>query len=822
MLDPLAALGVAGNVLQVIDFGFQLVSEGNKIYRSANGTIEENRAAEDLAQDLAVLAKGLSKSQTEWLQAHGDTPLDPDEVRLRNICDRCAEVAVELNVILQKLKVQDGTTHRRLKSYRQALISIWRKDQVDAIAVRLERYQNELNTHVLIGLRKSAQAEEVRNSAQFSALDQQTKDLTLAVLDGGQKLDARLSDQAEVLSRIHDQTSRILDTIVAERKRSTSPLPTYDAVQEAKGVSSTPLHEAAEAGDALKVRQLLRSSGLDVNARDEHGCTPLHNASSGEAVKRLLADRRIEKNIEDYEGRSALHCAVLKRRLDVIKALLEASIDTTLEDDRGKTAAFYALECPAASWMLKYGHEVEGRAGDHLHNTGLIQMAWLGDIEGTKFFLRHNADVNARNDWRESALTEAARHGSTRIVETLIDNGAKVEITTGDEWTPLLQAVRDDREEVVRLLLRNGANKEAKLKNQNTVLGEACARGHLRIAEMLVEAGSNIETINSEKRTPLSTASYKGRPSFTRLLLSRGANKEFKDGNGCTPVYLTSQRNHPKTLKVLLGNGANANTSANDGFTALIRAAQQGHSECVKLLLIYGADINVHATNGSQHTALAEAAQHGRTEVATILLDRGARWDIGSKSGFGAVSIAAANGQDAVLRFLVEHGANIEQAGYSNRDPELSVTPLMRAAMNGHTNAVGVLAELGAKLDAQDTFGRTALYHATTSNHSGCANMLIQHGANLDIQTDKSETALMKAALKGSEAIVSLLVEAGANTRLRDWRGCTAWIFAIHWANDEKLKHLLNPGQDEDDTLHRLQTERHPSEIAAYLNEAYQ
>ena len=39
--------------------------------------------------------------------------------------------------------------------------------------------------------------------------------------------------------------------------------------------------------------------------------------------------------------------------------------------------------------------------------------------------------------------------------------------------------------------------------------------------------------------------------------------------------------------------------------------------------------------------------------------------------------------------------------------------------------------------------------------------------------------------------------------------------------NDEKLKHLLNPVQDEDETLHRLQAERHPSEIAAYLNEVY-
>ena len=132
MLDPLTALGVAGNILQFIDFTIKLVGEGNHIYHATNGALEQNTDAESLANDLAKLTQSFSRSQREWLKARGQTQLDADEVRLRNISERCAEIAGELNIQLQKLKVQDGSKYRRLKSYKQALLSVWRTFAVHA------------------------------------------------------------------------------------------------------------------------------------------------------------------------------------------------------------------------------------------------------------------------------------------------------------------------------------------------------------------------------------------------------------------------------------------------------------------------------------------------------------------------------------------------------------------------------------------------------------------------------------------------------------------------------------------------------------------
>lgn len=820
MLDPLTALGVAGNVLQIIDFGFQLVTDGNQIYHSSTGALEENKATDELAQDLQSLVVRLFESQTQWQKAHGDNPLDPDEVHLRNICDRCTEIAVELRNQLQNLRRLDGQQkYRRLKSYKQALISVWRKDHVDAIAARLARYQQELDTHILIGLRRSIQEADWKNSQQFAALEAQTQDLTIAVLEGNDRIVSNLNNHTDTLARIEEQTNQILLTLGSDGKRSISPAPPYESITSSH--VTTLLHEAAAAGDILKLKQLLRPSNLDINARDKDGCAPLHVASTFEAAKRLLGERNIEKNLEDNEGRTALHCAVLKRRLDVIKALLEGGVDKSIPDDRGKTAHYYAQDCPTALFQLKYGPEIDAQAYDHLNNTGLITMAWMGDIEGTRFYLDQGADVNARNKWQETALTESCRHGSTKIVEILIKAGAKLELGVGNEWTPLHQAVRDNRVEVVRLLLRHGSIREAKLKNGNTALIEACQKGYWEIAEMLIDAGCNIEITGHAQKTPLILAATADRHALVRTLVRKRANKDIRDAHGATAVHAAADPGHIESLKILLEAGANPNVFANDGWTPLGQACVPGRYECVKLLLEHGADVNAYQRHASGFTALGEASHHGRINVIELLLEFGARMDLCCPVGFSALSSAAMNGQNAAVSLLASRGADIEQRGFGNRDPELDKTPLMRATIYGHVSTVELLLHIGAEINSRDAYGSTALYYAAKKGCSQAVNALIAHGADVDVATTGGATPLMAAANEGFVEIAQQLLEANANTRLRDWRGCTAWTIAVNMAHDRELEHLLRPAPDEHETLHRLQADRSPAEIAAYMNDNY-
>jgi ankyrin repeat protein len=675
MLDPLTALGLAGNLIQVIQFSYDIVSEGNKIYHDASGVLTQNKAIEEVSSDLANLTETLKTKQDEWRAAHGRTALDPEELRLRNLCDRCVEVAFELQIQLNKLKAKEGRG-KRLKSYKLALIAVWRKDEVEELERRLERYQKELDTRVLIGIRQNLQDADVRSSEQFASLDQQAKDLTIAVLDHNGKFDTKLDHHTDVLAQIAEgqiKTHELLQVVMSAAQTSSPGPPTYEQVAAASSgaaeTAATPLHQASSSGETTKLRQLLRDPNTDVNARDELGCTPLHLAANADTAKYLLRDKRIDHGAEDYVGRSALHYAVLKRRLDVIKVLLDNNVDKEWQDDVGKTASFYAQACPAAMFMLRYGTDVETKSTDHLNNTGLLHLAWLGDSEGVEYYLTQGAQIGARNDNGETALTESARHGDVQIVELLLKNRANTEIAANNEWTPLLQAIRDGRETVVRLLLQYNAKKRARLPSGNSTVAEACWRKHFKIARLLIEAGSNVDTRDLQKATPLFKAAFEGDIDFVQWALQKGADPNAKNDASLTPLYVACENGHSAVVTLLLEAGASHRMKVpHSNWTPMSIAANRGRNKCVKALLTYGADPNV--KGHFCHTPAAEACHHGHPKMLKYFIVSKADIEATIVDGFTLLGVAAHMGQDECVRVLIDAGANLEARGFGHMRAE--------------------------------------------------------------------------------------------------------------------------------------------------------
>jgi hypothetical protein len=150
MLDPLTALSLASNVVQILDCSAKLVAKGNELYKSADGASVSNAELEVIAKDLQDLNERLQQSTP----SHNPnlTTLTTSDVALRNLSEQCSGVAGELIEVLDKLKVQ-GTSNRRWKSVRQALKGLLKKDEVDAIAQRLQYVRDELNLHILVSMR---------------------------------------------------------------------------------------------------------------------------------------------------------------------------------------------------------------------------------------------------------------------------------------------------------------------------------------------------------------------------------------------------------------------------------------------------------------------------------------------------------------------------------------------------------------------------------------------------------------------------------------------------------------------------------------------
>jgi ankyrin repeat protein len=103
----------------------------------------------------------------------------------------------------------------------------------------------------------------------------------------------------------------------------------------------------------------------------------------------------------------------------------------------------------------------------------------------------------------------------------------------------------------------------------------------------------------------------------------------------------------------------------------------------------------------------------------------------------------------------------------------------MYAALGGDTARVKALLSHGAKVNAKDGEGRTALMFAVVNLHRDIVEMLLERGADVNARADDGGTALMLAALCGDVAIVRTLLVRGADKGGKFTRtGKTAAIIA--------------------------------------------
>jgi len=146
-------------------------------------------------------------------------------------------------------------------------------------------------------------------------------------------------------------------------------------------------------------------------------------------------------------------------------------------------------------------------------------------------------------------------------------------------------------------------------------------------------------------------------------------------------------------------------------------------------------------------------------------------------------------GVAARVRQLIEVGAELE-----TRVGEDSDTPLLVAAGYSRKTCLRLLCEAGAKVDALDDNGWSALMLAAFRGDAGVTEILLEHRADTEIKGGYGYTALILAAEKGHEKVVKLLCKAGADKMARDGNGSSPLDFAnkaLQFGPSEKHQKVL-------------------------------
>lgn len=133
-MEALAAVSLAGNILQFVDFSGKVISSSKQLYRSADGSLVENSDSEKITKDLKALS--------EVIQQSGSS--DPV---LGELCIGCIAISGQLLHALEKLQVKGK--HSRSQSLRKALKSLWGKQAVRSLEARMG-YREQLILHLSV------------------------------------------------------------------------------------------------------------------------------------------------------------------------------------------------------------------------------------------------------------------------------------------------------------------------------------------------------------------------------------------------------------------------------------------------------------------------------------------------------------------------------------------------------------------------------------------------------------------------------------------------------------------------------------------------
>ena len=410
-----------------------------------------------------------------------------------------------------------------------------------------------------------------------------------------------------------------------------------------RGGNPAEMEKAIKNNDIDKVRNLIEE-GEDVNQKITLFLVPkslltIAILDRKPEIVKLLIEKGANVNETDGSNKTPLFIAIETAESDnIVNILLKNGADVNHKDINGETPLFLAIkndysgritvEEGSASvtgvliqLLIYYGANVNEK--NNKDETPLFIASAMGDDLKVRTLIKNGADVNETNKLGETALYEAAKYlgyDHLNVASSLIKSGAFVDKSNKEGKTPLFSSVINENKDMTMLLLENGANPNHSIKDGVTPLWIAAIEGCLIMVIVLVTFNANVNQA---------------------------------DIHGTTPLYIAAQENHFRIAEKLLEYNANVDQSSNDGVTPLMVSANNGNLRIARLLIIYGANIN-HKDNHN-NTPLILATNKDKSKMVKYLIELGANIDSVNKDNLSAKAIAKARGFTEILKYLNNH-----------------------------------------------------------------------------------------------------------------------------------------------------------------------
>ncbi|KAK0792152.1 hypothetical protein LTR91_022370 [Friedmanniomyces endolithicus] len=347
----------------------------------------------------------------------------------------------------------------------------------------------------------------------------------------------------------------------------------------------------------------------------------------------------------------------------------------------------------------------------------LCRAACSGNDAIVGALLAQSADLTAQSQknryGKNCGLWWAAHAGHASTVKLLLENPKAHKAYSSHHYYSALEAAversgrTDERCEIVRMLVEPGrADLKLDWKRDafdyplawRAVYGE-----HLEVVKLLLELGVDFTEAREGSEPPLIRAIDQRSPEIVALLLTTDLDLEAKDENHRTALMAAAAKSQAEILRALLTKG------------------QSGDAARAMVVLLARDKRSLNIANGEGVTPLMRAITKGVVANARTLLKEGAAADLADNKGVTALHCAAQVGSVEAVQELFKRG---QAANFIDAEDHQGNTPLSLAAAGGHEAVVLYLLKHGADRNIENEFGDDPSDCAKDSGHSEIVDLL--------------------------------------------------------------------------------------------------
>lgn len=437
-----------------------------------------------------------------------------------------------------------------------------------------------------------------------------------------------------------------------------------------------------------------------------------------------------------------------KPSIEDVDAQIKVGNDVAQANSNNFDAVVYAILQDAPNKTIEYIQTKPGNDVNKLTHDGRTYIFWAaykGNTEIMEYLLKNGAKTDLTDDKGNTILNFAAGSGqtNTKVYDICLANGAnlKNDVTPSGANALLLIAPYDTDFKLINYFTSKGLDIQSTDADGNGVFNYVAKTGNSDLLNQLLKKG----VVGNDQAFIFAAYGTRGHTNdlaFYNYLESIGLNPNVTSKDGETPVHILGARSQDlELISYFIEKDVHVNQADTDGNTAFLNAAYRNKLDVISMLYKHVEDIDI--VNKKGESALALAVKNNTLEVVAFLIKNKAN-----------ISVVDANGNNLTAYVLESFNAkNLKDFEQKTEILQANGLDITKSQKNGNTlfhlavqenkfDLVNWANNYQVDVNAKNNNGNTALHLAAMSaKNSEFLKYLVSIGAKTDVVTEFDETA---------------------------------------------------------------------------------